>query len=285
MRVLDGAVGTELARRGFSLRAPDYAIAANEQAPEQLREIYQAYLSAGAEVLTLNSFGLSQGLVLAAQDFQRALAQRAQQAVSLARPFSTQAPLWGALSLGSQKDPGPRLLAEIKALLNAGVSRLRLETLCELDPLLGLQDELLSTLDAAQAQLALSFCPAKQNMTQLLTALETSKLLNYPGLNALGINCVDPHALGIALKELWTWLPSRPRTSCLGIELRPHLSKTSSEGVWQTFALSPQAFVETLRSILHSYPAPMRARTAVGTCCGGGPEHIQALAQAFAAAP
>lgn len=33
MRLLDGATGTELARRGFELRAPAFSAAANLEAP------------------------------------------------------------------------------------------------------------------------------------------------------------------------------------------------------------------------------------------------------------
>lgn len=285
MRILDGAVGTELARHGFALTAPEYAIAANRQAPEQVQALYQAYLDAGAQALTLNSFGLSQGLSLDAPNFRQDLSLRAQLAVSLARPFAVRAPIWGALSFGVQEDRSPRLLAEIQALLATGISRVRLETLCEIEALLDVQNELISTLVAAQAQLTLSLCPVKKCMTQLLSELETSPLLNYPGLQSLGINCVDRSTMKHAVRELSAWLCAQPRRSSLSIELRPHLSDHANRGAWQTYAVSWGALVPQMEDILHSLPAQLRAKTALGTCCGGGPKHIRALRLAFGQSP
>lgn len=284
MRILDGAVGTELARRGVALAAPEYAIAANRQAPEQVQALYQAYLNAGAQALTLNSFGLSLGLSLDAPSFHHDLAQRAELAVSLARPFAAKAPIWGALSFGVQEPPGPRLLAELQALLAAGISRFRLETLCEFEALLDVQNELIATLNAAQAQLTLSLCPVKTCMTQLLSALEPSPVLNYPGLQTLGINCVDRNTIKHAVRELSAWLCAHPRQSSLSVELRPHLSSHSPSGAWQTYGLSPQELVLQMDDILDPLPAQLRAKTALGTCCGGGPKHVQALHRAFGAA-
>ncbi len=50
-RILDGAVGTELARRGFALGEPSFSAAAIEAAPELLRAIHRDYVEAGAELL------------------------------------------------------------------------------------------------------------------------------------------------------------------------------------------------------------------------------------------
>ena len=54
--VLDGATGTELERRGFPLCTPGWSAAAIEQAPELLRQIHEDYVTAGAKLITANTF-------------------------------------------------------------------------------------------------------------------------------------------------------------------------------------------------------------------------------------
>jgi S-methylmethionine-dependent homocysteine/selenocysteine methylase len=50
-QLLDGAVGTELARRGFVLAPPSFSAAAIEQAPALLRAIHHDYVEAGAALV------------------------------------------------------------------------------------------------------------------------------------------------------------------------------------------------------------------------------------------
>ncbi|MBC8070578.1 MAG: homocysteine S-methyltransferase family protein, partial [Deltaproteobacteria bacterium] len=52
IRLLDGAVGTELARRGFVLAPPSFSAAAIEHAPELLAAIHRDHVLAGAELVT-----------------------------------------------------------------------------------------------------------------------------------------------------------------------------------------------------------------------------------------
>lgn len=57
-QLLDGAMGTELAKRGFELRAPLWGARAIEDEPELVAAIHADYAAAGAEVLVSASFGL-----------------------------------------------------------------------------------------------------------------------------------------------------------------------------------------------------------------------------------
>lgn len=281
MRILDGAIGTQLARAGFVLQPPDFSVAANQKAPALVSEIYRSYLDAGAQALTLNSFGLSGGLELDAPDFAQTLALRARQAWTLTEPLAPGPPFWAALSLGVEPSPGARLLAETRALVDAGVSHFRFETLCELDPLIDLQDEFFAAFDAGAVKVVLSLCPAKRPMSELLSSLESSRWLSDPRVAALGINCVNRSDLAQALTELASWLKAHPRTKILDIELRPHLSGLSPQGLWQTHACDPSTLVQSTQSMLSTLPDRLLDRIALGTCCGGGPAHIQALHEAF----
>lgn len=281
MRILDGAVGTELARQGFSLDPPAFAIAANQKAPNLVCEIYQGYLQAGAQSLTLNSFGLSGALDLSTPDGLASLKARAQHAWRLASPFAKQTPTWAALSLGMQRDPASRLFAESEAILETGLSHLRFETLCELRPILDQEHRFLSLLERHQTRLSISLCPVKTTMTQLLEELEASALLRYSRLEAIGINCVNSDHLVTALGELSSWYRPKARELKLRLELRPHLSGITKNGSWDTYACSPRTLVQSTRALLTTLPEDLLDHIALGTCCGGGPAHIQALKQAF----
>lgn len=57
-RLLDSAMGTELARRGFELRAPLWGARALRDAPTLIESIHRDTLAAGAEALVTSSFGL-----------------------------------------------------------------------------------------------------------------------------------------------------------------------------------------------------------------------------------
>ena len=51
----DGAMGTELMKRGVTAHR---ILAANLEHPEWVREMHAAYLQAGAQVITANTFGI-----------------------------------------------------------------------------------------------------------------------------------------------------------------------------------------------------------------------------------
>src|ERR1700752_4480206 len=54
--LLDGAMGTELERRGIPTKLPLWSAQALVDAPDSLREIQEEYVRAGAEILTATTF-------------------------------------------------------------------------------------------------------------------------------------------------------------------------------------------------------------------------------------
>lgn len=54
--VLDGAMGTELQRRGYQTTLPLWSAQANLEDPELVKQIHADYIQAGAEVITTNTF-------------------------------------------------------------------------------------------------------------------------------------------------------------------------------------------------------------------------------------
>ena len=57
--ILDGAVGTELERRGYRTKLPLWSASAIREAPELLRQIHKEYILSGADLITANTFRVS----------------------------------------------------------------------------------------------------------------------------------------------------------------------------------------------------------------------------------
>lgn len=57
--VLDGGTGRELHRVGAPFRQPEWSALALIEAPETVRQVHEAYLAAGADVITSNSYALT----------------------------------------------------------------------------------------------------------------------------------------------------------------------------------------------------------------------------------
>lgn len=64
--LLDGATGTELERRGVPMNGLAWTAEAVLQAPEVVQAVHRDYISAGAEVITVNSFSLAKHMLLPA---------------------------------------------------------------------------------------------------------------------------------------------------------------------------------------------------------------------------
>ena len=57
--VLDGGTGRELHRVGAPFRQPEWSALALIEAPDAVRQVHAAYLAAGADVITSNSYALT----------------------------------------------------------------------------------------------------------------------------------------------------------------------------------------------------------------------------------
>jgi homocysteine S-methyltransferase len=86
--ILDGAMGTELMRRGIDLPLPYWSSEANHTNPEAVLSIHEEYINAGADIITTNTFRTTPRTYRNAEysmETAKALAkERLQQAVELA---------------------------------------------------------------------------------------------------------------------------------------------------------------------------------------------------------
>ena len=56
IKILDGAMGTELARRGVELKLPIWSSDCNLNNRELVYKIHSDYIQAGADIITTNTF-------------------------------------------------------------------------------------------------------------------------------------------------------------------------------------------------------------------------------------
>jgi S-methylmethionine-dependent homocysteine/selenocysteine methylase len=83
--LLDGATGTELERRGHPAGLPLWSSHALFDAPEAVAAIHAEYLSAGAEILTANTFRTQSRVLARSEAFRGRARELTRQAVALAR--------------------------------------------------------------------------------------------------------------------------------------------------------------------------------------------------------
>ena len=95
--VLDGATGTEIERLGGKMDSAAWCAVANMSDPERVQQVHEAYMRAGADVITTNTFatcrhvlagaGLDNDTVAINQQAVK-LAQKARDAVAPSRPVA-----------------------------------------------------------------------------------------------------------------------------------------------------------------------------------------------------
>jgi homocysteine S-methyltransferase len=290
--LLDGAIGTELARRGFELRAPLFSARALLDAPELVEQLHWDYLCAGAQILTTNSFGLHAASLAAAGIAQRQ-GELAHRSVDVLERVRARARAGGGESkfrIAGSIPPRPRegaseqalARAEYRAyaehLIAAGVDLLLLETFTNvgdarlaLEGLVGVELPVWLSVVAGHR----SSPPSKPDGTRLLggdSFEDLAQLLRSEtsrGPDALLINCTQIDAIPAALDALI----HATAKMALPLGLHPHLGRRRHDGVWIDRIVESEVLAEQIQAWMHSRPRLIIA----GACCGSRPDDIAAL--------
>ncbi len=276
MHLRDAAMGTELRRRGFELRAPLFASAALRGAPELVIEIHRDHLRAGAQFLTTNSFMLGAPGSEAADAIALAhvSVELARRAIELEAPHEGARPrIVGGL--GPHLELSEAAIAALAgALLDAGAERLLFETVSE--PAFARRalgaTQALATARGVERWLS-CFWPAgrwREGGDPLALADGST-----PAPDLLAVNCV-------ALSELDASLAALDRVAAAwGVArtgLWPNLSEMR-EGEFEAVAHSDADFAAALLEAARAYPR----LAMLGACCGSTPSTLRALAQRLGA--
>ncbi|MHB0858965.1 MAG: homocysteine S-methyltransferase family protein [Anaerolineae bacterium] len=276
--ISDGALGTML--QGMGLPPGLMPELWNTENPEALRKVHRAYLDAGAQVLTANTFGANR-LRLGAIGAADRAAELTRRGIALAREVAgSQA--WIAASIGPTGEilePYGSLTVsqaedtyaeQVMAAYEAGADVLLLETHHTIE-------EACAAVRVAKSNTPLPvFCTfafdARGRTMMGARPQNIATALEQAGVDAMGANCGDgPLAIVAALEgfRTATTLPLIAQSNA-GV---PQLGDEAGT-VWDVtpdqMAAHAGAFVS------------LGARI-VGGCCGTGPEHIARIAEALRA--
>ena len=277
--VLDGPVGTELARRGVPTPLPRWTSAAIESAPDVLAGIHADYAAAGATVHTANTFRtgpytekyVAQGSGDCPQPGWQQLTRRAVEIARNAEPEAHRiagsiAPLADCYRPDLSPD---RSTCDVEhgrfaeVLAEAGVDLL----LCETFPS---PVEAGSAVRAALATglpvwLSLTLGPAGKLMSDE-ALVEAAKMAAGLGVDALLINCSPPARI----------LDLLPSLVGLGLPVGGYgnVGSPDARSGWRNpESAAPGPYGEAVSRWLDV------GATVIGGCCGTTPAHIQALAE------
>ena len=295
IRVLDGAIATELERRGADISGPLWSARALDHSPHALAAVHLDYLRAGADCIATASYQASAlgyrelGLAPAAatQAAERALRRSVEIAEEARAAYARENPrrVWIAASLGPYG----------AALHNGAEYHGRYAI--SFDDLVAFHAERLAVLAATNADLvAFETFPSLEEAHALLRALATvptvtawisftcrdaahvahgeplracaEALAGSPQIAALAINCTAPALIEPLLAE--ALLGSAGRTPVL---VYPHSGETwnATTRTWQG-----QSDTEEYGALARRWLSS--GAQAVGGCCRTGPAHIAAVA-------
>ncbi len=280
--LLDGAMGTELQRRGVDVGLPLWSAQALRSAPDVVLQIHRDYLVAGADIITTNTFRTT------TRTFRRAgvtdhSADLTRLAVMLARKAAAEVHDRSVLVAGSMAPledcyrpdrvpPEHQLAAEHTAhaqqLAKNGVDILLLETM-------GTIREARAACRAAAAtgkDVVVSFlCTPDGDLYGGESMVEAVHALDALGVAAFSLNCISPRFLQPALSALLT-ATTRPCAvyANVGRAGEEHGGILTEDVTVEEYA----RFVETW----------VRQGVAiVGGCCGTTPAYLEAAKRSLAA--
>jgi S-methylmethionine-dependent homocysteine/selenocysteine methylase len=269
MRILDGAIGTELISRGLVLEAPDWSARAIAQAPDLLAQIHADYARAGATLHTANTFRTQPRTM--GEDWTSALGA----AVHIARDavpsrcvvLGSMAPIEDCyrpdLSPGAAARPQHRGVAS--ALANAGCDVLLCETFANGAEAVVAVEEAMAT--GLPVWLSLTAGP----FGDLLSPVELARIgkdAASTGVERLLVNCIAATQIGPYVEAI----------STLGVAVGVYANAGREDEALGWSATSPRA-AEAYAVLAERWRDA--GASVIGGCCGTGPLHIQALADRF----
>ena len=279
MILFDGGMGTMLQKFGLETGScPDYY---NISHPEVVQKIHRAYMEAGSQYITTNTFG-SSPLKLADYDLQDQVEKIASAAVANVRkacgdkvkvagdmgPTGKFIRPIGDLSFDEACENYYRLA---KALADAGADCLIIETIIDIQEM---KAALLAAKSASSLPVICQMSYGEDGRTIPGTdPITATILLDAMGADVIGANCsVGPDKLLDAAKQMVS-VTNKP------VIIQPNAGMPVLENGETHFPLDAESFA--------SY-APAYAETGIsfmGGCCGTTPDHIRALKEALEKAP
>jgi S-methylmethionine-dependent homocysteine/selenocysteine methylase len=279
--LLDGAMGTELQRRGVNTGLPLWSANALRDRQDVVLQIHRDYISAGADIITTDTFRTTRRIFTRAslQDHSRHFPSIAVELAQRARDSVPEREILVAGSMAPLEDcyrpdlvpPDDQLREEhaehAERLATAGVDFILLETMNTIR-------EAYAACEAAMAtgkDTVVSFiCDRAGNLYGGESLADAIRLLTPLHPSGFSINCVSPRFLMTALNIARGTTPLP-----LAVYANIGIPENERRGWEFTQEISPEDYTTYAGDWLHS------GVSIVGGCCGTTPEYIAALAKAL----
>jgi 5-methyltetrahydrofolate--homocysteine methyltransferase len=276
--LLDGAMGTQLDKRGLMARGGN-----NIDNPQAVLEIHQEYADSGCDALTTNTLTMNRIYIethnvgVSVRDINRAGVKLARQAADeglcVLGNISSTGQLLEPYGTYKESQLYDAFKEQAEILAEAGVDGFIIETMFDLH-------EALCALRACKENFELPVIVSIAFKTETKggrtimgdTAEDCARRFTEAGADVVGSNCGDLEptqmAVIVSLLKSATTVP---------ILAQPNAGKPKLVGDKTVFEMSPKKFA---RGITECLQAGARF---VGGCCGTTPEHIRAVAKQISA--
>jgi 5-methyltetrahydrofolate--homocysteine methyltransferase len=272
--LLDGAIGTELDKRGLMGRASN-----NLDAPDVVLEILREYASCGCDILTTNTLTMNRiyiethNINISVRDVNLAGVELARQAAG-----DKQLVLGDMSSTGQLLEPYgtykesqfyDAFKEQAEILAESGVDGFIIETMFDLR-------EALCALRACKENFSLPTIAsiafqteAKEGRTMMgNSAKDCARQLTDAGADVIGANCGE-----IAPAEMASIVSLLKSETDLPILAQPNAGKPELIEDKTVFKMAPEPFARGITECLRA------GAQLVGGCCGTTPQHIQVVAE------
>jgi methionine synthase I (cobalamin-dependent) len=251
----DGGIGSELLRFGIP---PQDVLRANLGLPEVVQGIHSRYLSAGAEILTCNTFGLRDG-----DEWAPAVRAGAHIALQAARHSEREVGVWAAL-------PGSLLPRELETLRFAASNRESWPTILLIETCTSLDQAISSARAAcavgAELLMVTGHFKADGRMPDGILPEQLALRLLAEGVHVVGANCGDEPESFIEITRRMRAVTNAP----LLIQPSAGLPVQDSALQWR-YPIAPEPFASIALRLFAA------GANIVGGCCGTSPAHIAAI--------
>ena len=272
--LLDGATGSELDRLGVDVGMPLWSANAILEAPEILRQVHIAYLEAGAQAISTNTFRTHERSLAKAGMRDRAeelTAKAVEIARSAVNEVNTDALVFGSVApledcYSPDLAPLSKVCEEehaqmIKHLVNSGVDLVLLETMCS-------AHEAVAAASVANCEWAISMCIQTGELGKLLDGTPLTEVIQeFEDAKFIGINCYPATKLTEQIAYLRSIAPTHMPIAAYG-----NVGYADDEGGWiNTDAIDPNIFA------VYAMDWVKAGASIVGGCCGTTPRTIAAI--------
>ncbi|MCU0316185.1 MAG: homocysteine S-methyltransferase family protein [Fimbriimonadaceae bacterium] len=279
-RLVDGAMGTELIKRGLVLGTPSSLW--NLQRPEDIQSVHRSYHEAGSQAITTNTFGANQ-MQLALHGMESQLDE-----INIAAIANVKSAALGATILGDIGPTGEMLepygdlepddlkkavYRQGKVLAEGGVSAFLVETFSDPEELCITIDTLLAFGLPILATFAFEQAGSEVRTAWGTTPEDAALRAVGAGATATGANCgteLSLSAYASLARQMRSVIPDAP------LVLQPNAGSPQLGPDGMSYSRDAEEFASWAREVL------TLGEMILGGCCGTTPLHIRQMSQTLA---